>query len=194
MNGFERRRDKKKDAVLNAALALFNQYGYDSVSVEKIAKAASVSPVSIYNFYNTKENLKNELIRKVLNDNLDRIREVCRSEKSIQEKIEGILAAKSDLYRTIHINLLNVSADSNDIIKSYMDQCKLEVYDLIEKGKKELIFHPNISSDSILLYIDVFHDYFINNTEARNELIERPVLNKEMSYLFWNGLIYNMPA
>lgn len=194
MNGFERRRDKKKDAVLNAALALFNQYGYDSVSVEKIAKAASVSPVSIYNFYNTKENLKNELIRKVLNDNLDRIREVCRSEKSIQEKIEGILAAKSDLYRTIHINLLNVSADSNDIIKSYMDQCKLEVYDLIEKGKKELIFNPNISSDSILLYIDVFHDYFINNTEARNELIERPVLNKEMSYLFWNGLIYNMPA
>lgn len=189
MNGFDRRRDKKKDAILKAALALFNQFGYDSVSVEKIAKAASVSPVSIYNFYNTKENLKNELVRKILNNNFDRIRDICRSGKSIKEKIEGILVEKSDLYRIINKNLLNVSEDPNDIIKDYMNQCKQEVYDLIEKGKKELVFNSNISSDSILLYIDIFHYYFMNNTEARNELIESPVINKEMSYLFWNGLI-----
>ncbi len=191
MNGFDRRREQKKDAILKAALALFNQFGYDPVSVEKIAMAASVSPVSIYNFYRTKENLKNELIRKILNDNFDQIREVCKSEKGIQEKIEGILVVKSDLYRRIKLNLMNVSAESNDVIRSYLEQCKLAVHGLIEEGKKESIFNPNISSDAILLYIDVFHEYFMNYPQARNELIESPVLNQEISYLFWNGLIQN---
>lgn len=65
------------------------------------------------------------------------------------------------------------------------------MYDLIEEGKKESIFNPNISSDAILLYIDVFHDYFMNNPQARNELIESPILNQEISHLFWNGLIQN---
>ena len=55
MDGFERRRQNKKNSILKASLKLFKQYGYNKVSVAEIAKEASVSQVSIYNYFKSKE-------------------------------------------------------------------------------------------------------------------------------------------
>ena len=55
MDGFERRRQNKKNSILKASLKLFKQYGYNKVSVAEIAKEASVSQVSIYNYSHRKQ-------------------------------------------------------------------------------------------------------------------------------------------
>ena len=57
MNGFEKRRLKKKNSILIAALTLFKQYGYRKVTVAEIADKASVSQVSIYNYFKSIEYL-----------------------------------------------------------------------------------------------------------------------------------------
>lgn len=38
MDGFEKRREQKKRDILNAALALFMEYGLQKVSITEIAK------------------------------------------------------------------------------------------------------------------------------------------------------------
>ena len=44
----ERRRRRTMDAIIDGALALFEERGYDAVSVEEIAAAAEVSPRTFY--------------------------------------------------------------------------------------------------------------------------------------------------
>lgn len=54
-------RERKKLAAMSrlqaTALDLFDQHGYDAVTIERIADAADVSPSSVYRYFGTKEQL-----------------------------------------------------------------------------------------------------------------------------------------
>nr|WP_314464020.1 TetR/AcrR family transcriptional regulator [uncultured Clostridium sp.] len=89
MNGFEKRRQEKKEAILFAAKELFKLYGYNKVSIAEIAKKASVSQVSIYNFFESKENLKNQLLKTLWEDYYQTIMSILNSTETIEKKIES---------------------------------------------------------------------------------------------------------
>ena len=46
---------KKKQAIIQAALQLFKEKGFKETSIKSIAEVAEVSPVSIYNYFGSKE-------------------------------------------------------------------------------------------------------------------------------------------
>ena len=48
MDGFERRKEQKKEDIRRAALALFQSYGFKKVSIDEIARKAGVSQVTIF--------------------------------------------------------------------------------------------------------------------------------------------------
>lgn len=52
-----RRRHRSMLAAQRAAVALFERDGFDQVTVEQVADAAEVSPVSLYRWFGTKERL-----------------------------------------------------------------------------------------------------------------------------------------
>src|SRR5690606_359601 len=53
----ERKKLKAMRHIQRVAVDLFDQHGYDAVSIERIAAEAEVSPSSIYRYFGTKEQL-----------------------------------------------------------------------------------------------------------------------------------------
>jgi AcrR family transcriptional regulator len=53
----EQKKTKTRNAILEAAIALFNENGYDNTSIEQIAKAAGVGKGTVYSYYQTKKDI-----------------------------------------------------------------------------------------------------------------------------------------
>jgi len=58
----ERERLRHKQEILNTALRLFSEQGFHNVSMQQIAEASEFSVGTLYNFFNSKETLFEELI------------------------------------------------------------------------------------------------------------------------------------
>lgn len=65
-----KRRDtsKKREAILNGAVQVFTEMGYDHAGMDTIAEIAGVSKRTVYNHFLTKENLFQEVIAKFLKE------------------------------------------------------------------------------------------------------------------------------
>jgi len=53
----EKKKIKNRNAILEAAITLFNENGYDNTSIEQIAKAAGVGKGTVYSYYQTKKDI-----------------------------------------------------------------------------------------------------------------------------------------
>lgn len=66
----EEKKRKTKEAILEAAIALFNEHGYDNTSIAQIALAAGVGKGTVYSYFETKK----EIITGFCDYELDQIR------------------------------------------------------------------------------------------------------------------------
>jgi AcrR family transcriptional regulator len=59
----EELREQRREDIMEAAIELFAHRGYDATSISQIAKKAGISKGLIYNYFDTKQALLDELIR-----------------------------------------------------------------------------------------------------------------------------------
>lgn len=78
---------KKRDDIINTAAALFNQEGYQSVGVDKIANLAGVSKLTLYRYFSSKEQLIIEVLHKKKEDFLQDIHLCMTNQETIRDKL-----------------------------------------------------------------------------------------------------------
>ena len=192
MNGFERRRQQKKDSILKAAKELFNQYGYNKVTIAEIAQKASVSQVSIYNFFQSKENLKQVLLKKLVNDSLIGIKKIMGSQVSIKVKFEKIFSLKINLFKDL-INHYRPKYIEHNIheekaVEEINKKIESQVYDLVDDGKKQGLLDDSVSTQAIGIFLEIIQYYFLKNPNAAARFEENPELKKELPALFLKAI------
>lgn len=187
MNQYQKTTEKKKQAIIQAALQLFKEKGFKDTSIKSIAEAAEVSPVSIYNYFGSKDNLValcvNDLFEEItqqaediLNSNLDFKTKLDHAFALCQEKMSQQI---SDYFQdklvedSVFSTLLTkaITAKKRDIYRAY-----------IKVGKEEGLIAEDLSTELILNVMDALNG--MGNQIADSDNLETEVEQIHQIFLY----------
>ena len=193
MDGFEKRRNDKKKAIMQTALELFDHYGFDKVTMTEIAEKAHVSKVSIYNFFESKDNLRRIIIMNMLDESIAKIKELIEKEGDFFAKIEQYIQIRTWYYGQYSLRFFFGAVESDPELRNYFDHYNTANKELFIKfitaGKRSAVFAQDVSDTAIGIYLDMIQSYFLHNKEIRNQLEHNPELVRQLNVLFLDGLI-----
>lgn len=187
MNQYQKTTEKKKQAIIQAALQLFKEKGFKETSIKSIAEVAEVSPVSIYNYFGSKDNLValcvNDLFEEItqqaediLNSNLDFKTKLDHAFALCQEKMSQQI---SDYFQdklvedSVFSTLLTkaITAKKRDIYRAY-----------IKVGKEEGLIAEDLSTELILNVMDALNG--MGNQIADSDNLETEVEQIHQIFLY----------
>ena len=88
MNQYQKTTEKKKQAIIQAALCLFKDKGFKETSIKSIAEAAGVSPVSIYNYFGSKDNLVTLCVNDLFEEITQQAEDILKSNIAFNTKLD----------------------------------------------------------------------------------------------------------
>ncbi|MFD2628657.1 TetR/AcrR family transcriptional regulator [Oceanobacillus kapialis] len=187
MDGFERRREQKKQNILEAALGLFLQLGVQKVSISEIAKQANVSQVTIYNYYKNKERLVEEVIHYYVDTVWQKADNVLSSDLPFPDKIKELIFNKKTNAEQIHENFYQYFMKVYTARDSYMDKLVKEeaipkMMNLFDQGKAQGYVDPAISNEAIFFYIQMMNEY-MQKKDVYTKIL--PLTEDIMNILFY---------
>ncbi len=90
----------RKDRIMDAALRIFAEKGFQNATITEISKAAGVSEATIYEYFGTKEDLLFAIPEKITNDTFEESSKVIPYIKGVEGKIRAILLFYVQLYQS----------------------------------------------------------------------------------------------
>jgi len=158
MNKYEIRTQKKKDAIIKASLELFRVKGYTKSSINEIAASAEVSAVSIYNYFQNKENLVNECASKLLGETQEMVNSLLYAEINFKDRLLRAVTLCAEKPHELLAEYFSQEALEDKVfvglLNSEMSKMRLDVISsFIESGKSEGAIDPSIATDTILHFL-----------------------------------------
>jgi len=86
--------DRKRDAIIQAAIVEFRANGFDITSMDKIAATAGVSKRTVYNHFPSKEELFAEILNKLWNSICTEQETPYHNDQPLRPQLEAVLRAK----------------------------------------------------------------------------------------------------
>ncbi|UOQ43589.1 TetR/AcrR family transcriptional regulator [Halobacillus salinarum] len=196
MNGFERRTERKKNNILQAAYELFSVHGVQKVSIQEIAKKAQVSQVTIYNYFGGKDELLFATVKQFAYQQIDQFRAVLEDEsRDFRDKIGCLISNKKEILH-MDSDFLNTMMSDQPEIQSFVNELAETttiplLIELIEQGKKEGAVHPDLSVKSILFYVDMYFQTMRSRSDLFQKNKQDGQLAEELTHMFFYGLLGN---
>ncbi|MGB8455327.1 MAG: TetR/AcrR family transcriptional regulator [Anaerocolumna sp.] len=161
MNGFQRRKEMKMNSILQSAYDLFLVRGIKDVSIAEIAEKAKVSQVSIYNFFDSKENLARQAIFTYMNEKMSEVEELIYSKLTFREKLEKMFLDTKKNENSTDQEFYESAIWNDPMVQSFIEEYYQTrtiplILHLVEQGKKESCVDSNISTEAVLLYLSAF--------------------------------------
>ena len=190
MNQYQKTTEKKKQAIIQAALRLFKNKGFKETSIKSIAEVAEVSPVSIYNYFGSKDNLValcvNDLFEEItqqaedilksnlaFNTKLDQALDLCQEKMS--QQISYYFQDKTVIDPAFSSLLTKaITAKKRDIYRTY-----------INLGKEEGLIARDLSTELILNVMAALNS--VGNQLAHSYNLETDV--KQIHQIFLYGIL-----
>ncbi len=162
MNGFEKRAALKQKQIIRAAYDLFLKQGVKNTTMQMIAKSANVSQVTIYNYYESKDNVL-YYVAQLFFEKYTREFEaiVYDASQSFEEKMNTLIEFEINYVKDLNIDLIEgfhtTKSSKMNALRAWYDNNRIYVgmEHLIREGKKEGIVNKMIDNESIILFIEL---------------------------------------
>ena len=90
----------RKDRIMDAALRIFAEKGFQNATITEISKEAGVSEATIYEYFGTKEDLLFAIPEKISNETFGESSKVIPFIKDVEGKMRAILLSYVQLYQS----------------------------------------------------------------------------------------------
>jgi len=190
MDGFQRRREQKENAILQAALTLFMDAGVQKVSIAEIAAKANVSQVTIYKYFESKDNLTQLVLKFYVDQIWEEQKKQLNSDLPFLDKIKQITFSKSEYANQISNQFFQYFMNDYSTGKSYVEEIYTKeaiprMIALFNEGKEQGYIDEDMSSEAILVYMQMFKDYLQQKSVALTVL----PMTEDLTKLFFYGIV-----
>lgn len=195
MNKYEITTQKKKNAIINAALTLFGKKGFTDVSIKEIATFAHVSQVSIYNYFGSKAAIVAECVDYFMSDMLSQIRDIIfATDISFIEKTNLILLNCTE---SINLSLskhfteaaLKDPAMMALLAENINERKNIIFREYIELGKQEKIIDNTIPTETFLDFMEAINIVGSKIDFDGISIDDMSVYIKHTNHLFLYGIL-----
>lgn len=152
----------RRNEIAEAAVRVFNRLGFQKASISAVAAELNIDRASLYYYISSKEELFDEIVRKVIERNAAVARRICDSNmtprRKLRELIIALMSSYGEHYPLIYIyireNLSQVS-DKRSEWSRYMRKLNSDITEavvsIVEEGYANQSFR-NIGSARVVAY------------------------------------------
>src|SRR3954454_8032473 len=157
-----------RDAILEAALAVFRENGYERTSVRAIAERADISISSLYAHIKSKEELFLELVAPVHENALADMAGIVASDAPITDRLRRAIVRGASAFDDTYEELVIYLRDFFELRERVDPEARAELeqswIDLIEQGVSEGALRadidPKLTAYGILGMINSMHQWY----------------------------------
>ena len=157
-----------RDAILEAALEVFRENGYERTSVRAIAERAGIPISSLYAHIKGKEELFLELVAPVLERAKLDMAEIVASDDAVRDKLRRAIVHAAGAFDANHEELVIYLRDFFPILERADPQARREYeqtwIDLIAEGVQEGVLRadldPKMTAYGILGMVNWMHQWY----------------------------------
>ncbi len=160
----ERRRNKEID-ILEGALKVFGEKGYEDATISAISKAAKISDATLYEYFSSKEDILFSIPKLYTQRELDRVLEISRYVHGARERMRLIIQGYLEFYENnrlyTSVALLTLKGNRNflkseayQVVRSAARNIILTYKEGVEEGVFRDDIDPHIARNMILGFIE----------------------------------------
>ncbi|AOY75543.1 TetR/AcrR family transcriptional regulator [Clostridium formicaceticum] len=148
---------QKEYLILEAAIKVFNQYGFYEAKISNIAEEAGVGKGTVYEYFDSKKQLFERSILYITEQYIVEAREIIKKEKTVKEKLV-LLAQYHGEFIEKYVQAGELIISRNSIISEEM------IYKIME------------ARNTVYDFIDVLIEEGIHNGELRGDIDKKIML------------------
>jgi AcrR family transcriptional regulator len=122
-----RKGEQTRAQILDTALELFRERGYEETTMRAIAEAAGLSVGNAYYYFRAKEHLVQAFYERSHEEHLEASREILESEKDFSARLLGVMRKKIDTampYHRLSGVLFRTAADPRNTLNPFSEESR----------------------------------------------------------------------
>ncbi len=133
-------REERKQQIVQAAMIVFGKKGYHRSKIGEIAKVAEIGKSTVYEYFDSKKDLFEEMIRFIAQEYYEDILAATRTGSSCREKLLSFARNHGSFIKShmeLAENTMSDSASVSEEIKKEMLGWKMKIFQVVEDVLKE---------------------------------------------------------
>ena len=133
-------REERREQIIQAAMTVFGRKSYHRSKIGEIAKEAEIGKSTVYEYFDSKKDLFEEMIRFIAQDYYEDVKDALKRGNTCREKLLSFAKNHSSFIKS-HMELAeNTMSDSASVsleIKKEMLGWKMKIFQLVEDVLQE---------------------------------------------------------